>query len=432
MTRISATISATSAMLALALAGCGGGRVMLNLTTEDGVTVAGVEKVELVLLAPEASAKKQRRNLNTYDPADKEVVVYVAQVEDTIAVDVPGGSVDGLRIQLDDDGDDEYLPLVVARDAEGKIAGVGVYGADALFAVTAPGNSLETPSVSFASNEVRLYDVALEPAAEMAYASSANVPAGMVMRVPCNGQPAGAVWRHRRSGKQLRVTVGEDAENRLHGPDLDCDTHTPGDLLRDVGDELDCDDTSEQIHSMAQPVCGNHVDDNCDAAVDIAPSEMCQSACGGTGLCVDSTIGDKLCLYATCHTGCLVPSSPDEANANAMLACPSSLKLSLPECQAGCQVTLSEVSSGFTVKIGLGTADHGLGQPLQLAASEPAMEITVAVSSGMSWPFAGTAPQGRFTLYVEAMGSSSGHTFPLTLDDPMAACSTDALIVCTP
>ncbi|MGE0548950.1 MAG: putative metal-binding motif-containing protein [Kofleriaceae bacterium] len=408
----------------VALAGCGEGRVVLELHGD----VAGVTELGVVLAAPDVQIRNQRTNAA---PGDKELVAYVAQAAEVLMYPHdPADPIDGFRIQLEASGGDQaFIPIVVAFVGDEQKA-IGVHQPEKLFA-----EDIGAAAIGFGdSNEVRIYGLDLEPVTAIAAADGpVHIPPGGVMEVRCaDGELSGAAWRNLKTQQQLRILTGSSAAD-LHGADLDCDDSTAGidGLSRGLGDLNDCDDTLASSHGGATTTC-NGVDDDCDFRPDLAESSECMITCANTvavGACDDSVDEINRCPNAKCHA-CTVATVKDVGDPTQMHVCTGITTLQFNECANGdCVLTLVSATPGFNAKLRAGLVEAGLGGSLKIT---PDTELELAIESTDLFPV-DSPPTSSVTIHIRPEGFDLlpvTYAFELTLSAPEDVCAVPPL-TCT-
>lgn len=424
-----------------ALAACGHDRVLVTLAGE----AAGATEIEIIVAEPYASKRLQRVDGTSPQLATVEDTFYVAQRATTrFAID-PAAPLAGTRLQLELPDREPFLPIAIARDANGQIVGMGAYLADEVYLDGI------TPSAKLLA-DVTFYDLVIEPVRERAPDATGVAP-NEVAIVTCDGVPSGYAWRRSTVGApprpQLRIVLPlEDPEgsaiDRLDSAvDLDCDGHSPGVgglAARDDGDKLDCDDIDHATGPEATELC-NGRDDDCDGLLDglHATTGTCPNVpagCPNVQLCDEST-GGEVCAAQTvgCSGGlaCTIPFLPNSETT--MKACNNTtgvfegLDAQVNPCADGCQVTLVAVDDRWDVRIGdLEDPSNGPYEPYVVAAGQG---LGIRATSSEEFTFG--EDTGTFTVFVRtASGGSILATFglDLTQNKSTTACQDDPAFRC--
>lgn len=425
----------------LAAGGCHDeARILLTLHGD----IAGARSVEVILANPDVKLRAQRSGLVVAGAAVKEPVYYTAQrvLLDPYELD-ESDAVDGFKLQIAFDQQKSFLPIVVVRDIDTRIIGVGVYQPSKLFD-TEP----FAGSIVHKAGVVQVFHIDVEPVVLDAGTTAGELRPMSTRTVLCGDLASGLVWRT-ASGKQLRVLYpepgGESADKRLDAPDLDCDQHTAGIVGVDLGlgdDRLDCDDLQGSVYVKAAEVC-NGVDDNCD---ETDGGYEISATCDGCGTGLPGVCDDA---YPANPSGesCMVPpqslqcrSCTIDYNGGGSMAsvtlCEASYLQSVFECLDGCDATVIDASSGLEVRIGPDLANLvDTGSTVRIVANRAnGALLYFKPRSSMTFE-APVAAVGYFTIRfvpITAGALPFAMTFKLALGD-ISTCDPSAPhIHCTP
>lgn len=361
----------------LALAGCGDNEARMILHVKGELATA--RYVDVVLASPNVVRRTQRTGDQDESTgiAEREQVWYVAQRATIETIDLdeqPASDRDRDRelvLQVASDPGARFLPIVIARDAQKAIVGMGVFEPKSLF-----DDDDRSKYIENSNDGVRVYVVDLEPIEPAPTTPPARQPVETVLDAVCfdpmtqAARTSGLVWR-RAEGQQLRVLLPEtleesSAEKLLDRPDLDCDQHVAGivgadDL--DVSAAADCDDLAGAVHTGKRELCNGH-DDDCDdrlTGVSVGgacPAPVCPNNLASTlpkGVCDESAPalgGSGTCLTAEC--GSCMLDTQQGFGINEISYCAGSAVMSMDRCDAaGCEVTLIDAVAppGYTLEI---------------------------------------------------------------------------------
>lgn len=424
----------------VALGACSHDRVVVTLAGD----APGATEIEIVVAEPYASKRLQRADGTRPTIGGVEDAFYIAQRATTrFAID-PAQPLAGTQLQLELPDREPFLPIAIARDAGGRIVGMGAYLVDEAYLDGI------TPSAKLLA-DVTFYDVVIEPVHERADGTTGVAPSEVAI-ITCEGAPSGYAWR--RGGvddakPQLRIVLPLDdpegsAIDRLDtAVDLDCDGHSPGVgglAARDDGDKLDCDDIDQGTSPEALEAC-NGRDDNCDGRLDglSVTSGSCPNVppgCPNLQLC-DESIGE-ICpgQNVGCSGGlvCLVPFLP--TSETTMKACNSTtgvfegIDMQFNPCaEGGCQITLVAVDDRWDVRIGdPGNPANGPFEPYMAAPGQ-----AVGIRATSSEEFTINENTGSFTVFVRTAGGSSilaTFRLDMTQNKSLSGCQNDPMYRC--